>query len=637
MMSRLILPALLLGWLLPNLLWAHPSDEWVGPTRVLGLWADAVNAQNDELVAELTGSNVPRYRTSSDTLVTINHATYRQVGDSVEAAPLLISSFGGSYLTAWKTTLARENGQWRVQKLEPMELPASLAPTGLSEQVPTKPVRFRVASENKPAYARVNISDSDGNYWPPRGHQKNIRAGWRQDVGGDVLINGKTYAYVAPEFFADLPQGSYTIEVRKGTEFYPTIDQFEVTGKHDSVDVEMNRWTNLAASGWYAGDTHTHFLSEGNALEELRAEDLNVIYVLATKWGELITDVANFHGKPSPHGAEGEIVVYNEEARHSWLGHTILHGIDELVYPLAWGSPPEGVVDGSDYPPMAAQADAAHAQSGMVTWAHFPFPGGELAVDIGLGKVDTIDLFTWGDAFNTGALDMYYRFLNTGSRLPATAGTDKMLNVQVVGSVRTYANVEGPLTYERWLAALAAGKTFVTTGPVLKLTVNDAPIGAVLEASSGESVSIRAEVHAPYPQYPVEKLEIVQAGEVIASVANKSNDSHLTLEADVTIEGSTWIAARTNGTELLPMQVWSVLGAAGVPPMAHTSPVYIDVAAKPIWDETAAAALVASVDTAIEWALTEAKFETREQRQEVVALFRKARAKYAQTPVFTSE
>lgn len=631
MVNRRVLTVLMVGWLLvPGLVWAHPSDQWVGPSRVLALWADAVNAQNDELVAELTASGATPLSTLPGNLATIHYAMYQQIGEIVEASPVVLT-FSESNITAWKTTLVREGDHWRVQNLVPVPLPASLLPTGLAEQVPTTEVRFRVRSGGKPAYARVCITDSSGNYWPPRGHQKNIRKGWRQDVGGDVLIDGKTYAYVSPEFTADLPPGNYTVEARKGTEFYPTISQFEITDKSDVdvVDVEMKRWINLAANGWYAGDTHTHFLSEGNALKELRAEDLDVIYVLATKWGELITDVEKFTGQPSLLSTEDEIVVYNQETRHNWLGHTILHGIDELVFPLTWGGPPEGVLGGYDYPPMAIQADATHAQGGLVTWAHFPFPGGELAVDIGLGKIDTVDLFTWGDAFSTGVLDMYYRFLNTGSKLPVTAGTDKMLNVQVVGSVKTYAKVEGSLTYDRWLEALAAGRTFVSTGPVVELTVNGAPIGSALEASPGETIAIQAEVHSPFSEYPIEKLEIVQGGEVIALVENTSNDSRLTLEAEATVEGSTWIAARANGSKLLPMQVWSVLETPGIPPMAHTSPVYINVAGKPIWDETAAAALVGSVDIAIKWATTHAKFETQEQREEVIALFRKARAHYA--------
>ena len=67
--------------------------------------------------------------------------------------------------------------------------------------------------------------------------------------------------------------------------------------------------------------------------------------------------------------------------------------------PLTWGGPVGGVRGGYDFPPMAHQADRTHTQGGMVTGAHFPGPSGELAVDVALGKIDSVDLFTWGNTF----------------------------------------------------------------------------------------------------------------------------------------------------------------------------------------------------------------------------------------------
>ena len=89
---------------------------------------------------------------------------------------------------------------------------------------------------------------------------------------------------------------------------------------------------------------------------------------------------------------------------------------------------------------------------------------------IALGKIDAVDIMTWGNAFREGErapAGTWYRFLNAGFDLPATAGTDKMFNSQVVGSVRTYVNVEGVFSYEGWLDGIRAGRTFVTTGPML--------------------------------------------------------------------------------------------------------------------------------------------------------------------------
>jgi hypothetical protein len=287
---------------------------------------------------------------------------------------------------------------------------------------------------------------------------------------------------------------------------------------------------------------------------------------------------------------------------------------------------------------MAMQADKAHAQQGLVTWAHFPFPGGELAVDVALGKIDTVDLFTWGDAFaantlpgqvSASALDLWYQFLNTGSRLPATAGTDKMLNVQVAGAVRTYARLKGEATYENWLDALRQGATMVSTGPIVSLSANGQPIGSDLALSPGDTVTLTAELHSPYELYPVDQLEIVMGGEVIAAIANDDARSELQLSSTVTVSESTWVGARANGSKLLPHQRWALLNSAGIPPMAHTSPIYLTVEGAPIWVSDAARSLEQRVDVAIHWAKTEARFRSQAQQAEVIALFEQAKQHYA--------
>jgi len=188
----------------------------------------------------------------------------------------------------------------------------------------------------------------------------------------------------------------------------------------------------------------------------------------------------------------------------------------------------EGVVGGSDYPPMANLADKAHQQDGIVTWAHFPDPAGELVVDIALQKIDAVDIFTWQDAFSAGPTlpdgsngpsraEFWYKFLNTGSRLPATAGTDKMYNTQAIGSVRTYAYLgDKKLTYDEWINAVKAGRTYITTGPQLSFTVDGHAIGAVLRPEAGDSVLLHAVVEIPH-DYPADIVEIVHNGKVVAA------------------------------------------------------------------------------------------------------------------------
>ncbi len=324
----------------------------------------------------------------------------------------------------------------------------------------------------------------------------------------------------------------------------------------------------------------------------------------------------------------------NEETRHGYLGHTILHPLKKLVYPLTWGGPSEGVVGGFDYPAMAHQADKAHEQGAMVTWAHFPGPGGEVAIDIALGKIDSVDLFTWGNPFigfptpqgtAPSGLSVYYKFLNTGAILPATAGTDKMLNTQVSGSVRTYVYFgKKKLSYQNWVNGIKKGNTFVTTGPMLSFSVDGKPIGSVLKRKSGDRVTLSATVNSAIP---VKTLEFIFNGEVIGVIENADEKLQLEIETDVRIEESSWAVVRTIGGDL-PYQNWPFLGTTSIPLMAHSSPIYIDVDGKPRTDKSSAADLGKRCDDAIEWINTTARFKKPEHKREMLELFQRAQSYY---------
>ena len=619
---------------------SHPNHDLDAVRLNLHIWSNAL-IRNDQATFEryLTQNSPLREATLAARKVELQRATFTPNEAGVLVAPIILTSSTG--LSARAAQMVNEDGVWKIATFTTTALPPDLVPR-LPEQSRTRPVRFslRDAKTDEPVFGRVSILDGEGEYWPPRGHQRNIAIGWRADVGGDVLIDGRTYAYVDPNFVADLPMGDFEITVLKGSEYQPASARITLS-EHppEPVTVKLKRWMDMNSRGWYSADTHVHFLDGHTARLEIQAEDVNVINVLATKWGELITNVEHVTGGPSIHSFRNGLIYFNEETRHGFLGHTILQRIKELVYPLTWGGPgkaSEGVLGQPDYPPMAHQADKAHAQGALVTWAHFPFPSGELAVDVALGKIDTVDLFTWGDAFQdgvlgrgAGALTYWYHFLNTGFRLPATAGTDKMLNTQVVGSVKTYAFIGKPeITYDDWIEAISNGRTFVTTGPVLQFSVNGQPIGGELRLEKGDKVKLTAEVSAPYDLYPVDRLEIVVGGRVVASQVNDSRLADLSVSTEVTAEDSSWAAARAHGDTLLPYQVWSFLRQRGVPPMAHTSPVYLTVAKRPVWSEESATFLASRVDAAIDWARTKANFETAEQQAEVIALFERAKQVY---------
>ncbi len=119
---------------------------------------------------------------------------------------------------------------------------------------------------------------------------------------------------------------------------------------------------------------------------------------------------------------------------------------------------------------------------------------------------------------------------------------------------------------------------------------------------------------------PIERIEIIRDGEVVAVQENDEGARELTFETEVPVEKSSWIAARAFSSESLPYN--------GVPVMAHTSPVYVEVDGQPRVSPEDAAFLADWTDRAIEWARSEARFQFEAQREEMITLFERAKSIY---------
>ena len=113
----------------------------------------------------------------------------------------------------------------------------------------------------------------------------------------------------------------------------------------------------------------------------------------------------------------------------------------------------------------------------------------ELPVDVALGKVDYMEILGFSDHRSTARV--WYQLLNLGYRIPAAGGTDAMANYSSlrgpVGMNRVYARVpDGEVTPEKWLAALKAGRSFATNGPLLGFTLGGAQIGDELQFNAAQ-------------------------------------------------------------------------------------------------------------------------------------------------------
>ena len=117
----------------------------------------------------------------------------------------------------------------------------------------------------------------------------------------------------------------------------------------------------------------------------------------------------------------------------------------------------------------------------------------------------------------------------------------------------------GRSAYESWAAGVRAGRAVVTNGPLLELTVNGQEPGAVLDAPVAEGRA-RVVFHRP-----IEQLEIIANGEVVAARAGDGAATELTLPFTLDTSESTWIAARASSPKI-----------ENEPDIrAHTNPVYV--------------------------------------------------------------
>lgn len=425
----------------------------------------------------------------------------------------------------------------------------------------------------QPIPCRVHFRSAHGMPYQPHGHHSHVNSDlgtWHVDVGGDLRLGQTSYAYVDGRCQGWLPRGEVIVEAARGYEYEPIRQRITIEPGQRRLELRLKRWVDMNARGWYSGDTHVHFVSTVGGQREARAEDLNVVNLLLSQWGSLFTNTEEFTGEPLVSGDGKTVVWATQENRQHLLGHLTLLGLKEAVYPCCSDGPSEAELGGTLDTTLSAWADACRAQGGTVILPHLPSPNGEPAALIATGRVDGVEMINFGE-FNH--LE-YYRYLNSGYRLPLVGGTDKMSSEVAVGQYRTYVQIpaDDGFSYESWCRNLKAGRTFLSGGPLLELQVEGREIGDTLQLPAGGG-TVEAVARAR-STIPVHTLQLVQNGRVVAETSEPNGSGQLELRARVEAKGHGWLCARAAGPSygrIAHHDTWS----RGV--FAHTSPVYIAV------------------------------------------------------------
>jgi len=480
-------------------------------------------------------------------------------------------------------------------------------------------------STGKPTPTRAHFCGANGEYIAPYGHHTVVNDQWFEDYGGDLKLGGMSYAYVPGSFQIELPVGPVYVELWKGLEYEPLRKKVTIRKGQRRLDLEINRSTNLRQSGWVTADTHVHFISPQTAWLEGQCEGLNLINLLASQWGRLFTNVGDITGELAGCSKDDTMVWVGTENRHHMLGHISMLGTHgDPVFPMCAGGPGEAYIGDPDVVTLTEWAQTCREREGVVIRPHFPAPVCEEPVYFALEQLDGAELRLFGDP-DSGSLDTYcfkewYRYLNCGYRVAAVGGTDKMSAGMPVGGVRTYAQLppDEPFTFEAWGKAVRAGRTFTTSGPLVSLTVDGHPVGDEIRMPAGGGT---LEVHARAEcLWPMNRLEIVVNGEVVAGTTSSKGSRKLSLKRDIKVPGSCWIAARC-GSRMKVYHCWPIhLGA-------HTSPVYVVAGGEDLFNLADVSYMLTLIDGGITYLDTLSVRYDEKRHREMKAIFEKARAR----------
>lgn len=446
-------------------------------------------------------------------------------------------------------------------------------------------LKFIERGARKPVAVKLHMHGAAGEYLPPVDRNRIINAEWFEDYSVDYMHEYRhPGSYVHGETVVDLPLGKVYAEVTKGFEIRPLRKVLEIAPETEEIIVELERVLPWREKGWVTADTHVHFLSPGSALLEGAGEGVNVVNLLASQWGELMTNVGDFDGRTNwgqmdtgggPEGNGEYIVRVGTENRQHVLGHVSLLGYNgRIIAPMTNAGSDEAALGDPIDMLLTEWARQCKQQGGLVVLPHFPNPRAEHAASLVCGDIDAVEMTSLNNRYlgiDPYSLADWYRYLNCGYLVPAVGGTDKMWAGVAVGTVRTYARIAPgqPFTYQAWMDAVRRAETFVSYGPLLEFAVQGKPAGSRIQLNRGGG-TLDVTWQAATATIPVTRVELVVNGEIRESqpLAAEGGSGAWRLK----LERSAWIAILVRGH--YPDQPEVIA--------AHSSPVMVEVEGAPL-------------------------------------------------------
>lgn len=389
------------------------------------------------------------------------------------------------------------------------------------------------------------------------------------------------------------------------------------------VDLPIRRFFNADKNVLWSGNTHLHL--RGLSIAEMhkylqlvpQTDGLDVVFVSylrrAIEERDYTTNVlttADLARLSTPRVRLGN----GEEHRHNFgaggqgYGHVMFLNIQQLIQPVSIG--PGIMKEGTDGRPLKEGIEAARADGATVIWCHNRF-GLEDVPNWLAERLDAQNIHDGGQTH--GSYDeTYYRYLNIGLKVPFSTGTDWF----VYDFSRVYVPESEALTPRVWLDQLKAGRTFITNGPLLEFTLDDAKIGDTMQLDGPKK--LRAKCRA-VGRHDFRAVELVRNGEVVVRAKSQASDGAFVAELSVEVEcdAASWFAVRIPDQEQPKNEL-------GQPLFAHTSPIYVELGGKHVFKKDAAEALLNELKAAPAMVEKEGRFADEAEQRRVLDVYREA-------------
>ncbi len=471
----------------------------------------------------------------------------------------------------------------------------------------------------------VSVADADGN-------RVAVRELLSRGLGLDETLPIGRWSVLAKSTTLQLPKKKLIIAALSGLETEQNQITIDLTTQdRANVTLLLKRFYDASLRGYRSANTHLHLQKISRAecdrylLEVPQADGLDLLFLSYLERAgadrEYTSNRYTDGDLASLTKISGVTFGNGEEHRHNFTGfgegygHVMLLNIQKLIQPVSIG---QGIMKrGTDGIPLQRGIDTARRDDATIIWCHNSW-GREAFPNFLTGRVNAQNIFDGGP--HGSYKDSFYRYLNAGLQVPFSTGTDWFM----YDFSRAYAEMTGEVSVKSWLKALAAGRTYITNGPLLEFSADGKKIGETIELEAPGKTEVKARAVG---RVDFGRIELVRNGRVVARSPSRRVGRHYEADLSMAVEqpGPGWLALRTppppvKDDPLLQQPVSK--NEFGHDLFAHTSAIYVEVGGRSHFDPSVASRWLAAMKNNHDFIAEKANFSDDQERQRVLDVYR---------------